>query len=176
MGVSKAAASVAVVLLASTSAACGGGSMPARSPEARESAARPVVAPPPEPRPSQAASPTVRPTRGPSEAEQETLRSAMARGVARCFEILWATAPDRAGRAVFDVVYDEAGTLVNMVALSTDFPHAPSQCLREVVMQTSLRSPGGRDARVAMRLPIEMTPPPPAPPEPVLAQRSRRGR
>lgn len=130
----------------------------------------PMRASPPEPRPFIAPRDPVFPTRGPRAAEQQAIDATVAHWTAECFVDWMRNAPFRDGHAEFDLVYERTGQLALVHLASSDIPAETTDCLRKGLSTTSLEA---TDARVAVRMPIELVPPPTAPPEPVLPPQKR---
>lgn len=164
------ASSVLVAFTLFFAAGCGSSLGPTTAPPQLTSA----VAPPPVARGERV--PVRAVTRGPTKDEAAELARLVPRHVARCFEPWLATGPVLAERVAFDLAFAQSGKVEGVVLASAPLPEKPLACLRAGLSTLSFSTP--RVGRVVVRLPIELVPPPKAPPEPVYAaakpRRSRR--
>lgn len=105
------------------------------------------------------------PTRAPQEHEQRAIDEVVSLSTAECFVDWMRNAPFQDGHAEFDLVYDRDGKPAVIHLASSDVPAETTDCLRKGLASSSLEA---TDARVSVRMPIELSPPPLAPPEPVV--------
>lgn len=122
------------------------------------------------PRPFIAKRDPVVPTRAPREEEQRAIDEVVSLSTAECFVDWMRNAPFQDGHAEFDLVYDTAGKASVVHLASSDVPPETTDCLRRGLAASVLEA---TDARVSVRMPIELAPPPAAPPEPVLPAEKR---